>query len=80
MTDLLPATELLGMAWLKTLYLDGPAATSENWQRCLSAERWLTRDNRFCAEPFWTGCMPDPDEARWCLIRDSAALPGSQHR
>ncbi|MFC7552264.1 hypothetical protein ACFQU7_08370 [Pseudoroseomonas wenyumeiae] len=77
-TDLLPATELVGMAWLKTLYLDGPAATPENWQRCLSAERWLTRDNRFCSESFWPGCMPDPAEARWCLIRDATAAPRSQ--
>ena len=77
-TELLPATELLGMAWLKTLYLDGPAATPENWQRCLAAERWLTRENRFCAEPFWPGCMPDPEEARWCLIRDTAGPQRSQ--
>lgn len=69
-TDLLPATEVIGMAWLKTLYLDGPATTSENWQHCLSARRWLTRENRFCAESFWPGCMPDPEEASWCLIRD----------
>lgn len=77
-TDLLPATELAGMAWLKTLYLDGPAATEANWQRCQSAERWLTRDNRFCSESFWPGCMPDADEARWCLIRDAAVAPRSQ--
>jgi hypothetical protein len=76
-TNLLPATDLIGMAWLKTLYLDGPAATAENWQRCLSSERWLTRGNRFCRESFWPGCMPDADEAQWCLIRDAAPAPAS---
>jgi hypothetical protein len=79
-TDLLPATEVVGMAWLKTLYLDGPATTVENWQRCLSSERWLTRGNRFCRESFWLGCMPDADEARWCLIRDATSAPGGTHQ
>jgi len=76
--DLLPATDPVGMAWLKTLYLEGPAATPENWQRCLSAERWLTRDNRFCSETFWPGCMPVADEGGWCLIRDATPDPGLQ--
>lgn len=70
-TDLLPATDLAGMVWLKTLYLDGPAATPENWQRCMASQRWITRDNRLCREAFWPGCMPDADEGRWCLIRDA---------
>jgi hypothetical protein len=76
-TDLIPATELLGRAWLKTLYLDGPAMTPENWQRCLSSERWVTRDNRLCQEAFWPGCMPEAGQGRWCLIRDATPALGS---
>jgi hypothetical protein len=77
-TDLLPATDLLGMAWLKTLYLDGPAATPENWQHCLLSKQWLTQANRRCRESFWPGCMPAADETQWCLIREAAPASGPQ--
>jgi len=74
-TDLLPLTEELGMAWLETLYLEGPAASPANWQQCLAAPRWLTQGNRSCRESFWAGCAPTGGPASWCLIRDAG--PGT---
>ncbi|TPG52344.1 hypothetical protein EAH89_18310 [Roseomonas nepalensis] len=78
--EILPVVEELGLAWLETLYLEGPAASAANWARCLAAPRWQTRGNRSCRESFHAGCAPGGD-AGWCLIRDAAPgrpapLPG----
>jgi hypothetical protein len=70
-TDLAPAMERLGLLWLETLYLDEVASGEANWQRCMAARRWQTPGNRSCRMSFWQGCAPEPEERRWCLIRDS---------
>jgi hypothetical protein len=80
-TDLLPVSEELGLAWLETLYLAGPAASPANWQRCMAAPRWWTRQNRSCRRDYWSGCAPAEEEGAWCLIREAgpgapAAIPG----
>jgi len=74
-TETLPAFERLGYLWLQTLYLEGPAMTPENWRACTAAPRWLTPANRFCRADYWPGCAPEPEELRWCLVRD--APPGT---
>jgi hypothetical protein len=72
-TDMLPALEGAGRLWLETLYLEGPAASPANWERCVASPRWLTRRNRACRETYWPGCAAE--EASWCLIRDAG--PGA---
>ncbi len=77
--DMLPALEGAGRRWLETLYLEGPAASSANWERCVAAPRWLTQRNRYCRETFWPGCAAE--DTTWCLIRDAGpgavtAIPG----
>jgi hypothetical protein len=78
-TDALPTFEAAGRLWLEMLYLEGPAASRRNWERCVAAPRWLTRRNRACKETFWPGC--EAEEGSWCLIRDAGpgalpAMPG----
>ncbi len=70
-TRALPVVEPLGYAWLETLYFDGPASSPENWRRCMAAPQWLTPANRFCRESWWQGCAPEPQENRWCLVREA---------
>jgi hypothetical protein len=72
-TDALPTFEGAGRLWLEMLYLEGPATSSANWQRCVASQRWLTRRNRSCRETFWPGC--EAGEGTWCLIRDAG--PGA---
>ncbi|MBI0536237.1 hypothetical protein D9599_11685 [Roseomonas sp. KE2513] len=76
-TEALPLAEALGLAWLETLYLEGPAASAANWRDCLASARWQTQGNRSCREGFWEGCAPGEGAGGWCLIRESGGgLPG----
>ncbi len=72
-TDMLPALEGAGRLWMEMLYLEGPAASPANWERCIASPRWLTQRNRSCQETYWPGCAAE--EASWCLIRDAG--PGA---
>ena len=78
-TDVLPALEQAGKLWMKTLYLEGAAASTGNWKRCLAAPRWVTQHNRYCRAAYWPGCAAA--ERSWCLVHDAgpgaaAPIPG----
>lgn len=78
-TDVLPALEQAGKLWMKTLYLEGSAASIGNWKRCLAASRWVTQHNRHCREAYWPGCAAE--DMSWCLVHDAgpgtvAPIPG----
>ncbi|WP_043832693.1 hypothetical protein [Muricoccus aerilatus] len=76
-TEVLPLAEALGLVWLETLYLEGPAASAANWRNCLASARWQTGGNRSCREGFWEGCAPGGGAGGWCLIREAGGgLPG----
>lgn len=76
-TDLLPTFDKVGRLWMETIYLNGPATAPRNWNACLAAGHWVTRQNQTCSAAHWPGCGPvEQGEPNWCLITEAGVQPG----
>ncbi|WP_230164432.1 hypothetical protein [Roseomonas sp. CECT 9278] len=72
-SDLMPALEDVGDAWLDIIHLANAAATPRHWQGCTASAEWFTQANRVCRADWWPGCGPrEPEAEHWCLVRHPA--------
>lgn len=89
--NLVPLASPVGRLWLRNIYLTSLGEDEGNWQRCFTADRWITDRNRDCRQRYWPGCSPEDGaadghertagDARWCLVADPVVRqPGERSR
>lgn len=72
-SDLMPALEEVGDAWLDIIHAANAATTPHHWRDCTASAEWFTQANRVCRAAHWPGCAPrPPEEEHWCLVRHPA--------
>ncbi len=72
-SDLMPALEDAGDAWLEVIHLSNAATTPHHWRSCTASAEWFTMANTVCRADWWPGCGPrEPEAEHWCLVRRPA--------